>query len=71
MSARFILCGLCALYFYDPEQEAVALAHAGWKGTVLEIANVTVEAMASKFGAKPSILRSDRSFHRRLLLRGG
>ncbi|QHT60364.1 peptidoglycan editing factor PgeF [Paenibacillus lycopersici] len=42
------------LYFFDPAKGAVGLAHAGWKGTVLEIARKTVEAMAVSFGCKPS-----------------
>lgn len=44
------------LYFYDPEHEAIALAHAGWKGTVLEIAAQTVQAMAAEFGTRPEAL---------------
>lgn len=42
------------LYFYDPVQHVVGLAHAGWKGTVQEIAKHTVEAMAQRFGSRPS-----------------
>ncbi|WP_090574398.1 peptidoglycan editing factor PgeF [Paenibacillus sp. OV219] len=45
------------LYFYDPVQEVVALAHAGWKGTVLEIACKTVEAMVANFGCEPATIR--------------
>ncbi|MFX3636303.1 MAG: peptidoglycan editing factor PgeF [Candidatus Pristimantibacillus sp.] len=44
------------LYFYDPEHDAIALAHAGWKGTVLEIAAKTVQAMTEKFGTRPEVL---------------
>ncbi|GGG89914.1 peptidoglycan editing factor PgeF [Paenibacillus radicis (ex Gao et al. 2016)] len=46
------------LYFYDPEHEAVALAHAGWKGTVLEIAAKTIQAMADRYGTKPEQVRA-------------
>src|SRR5690606_7392209 len=35
----------------------VALAHAGWKGTVLEIARKTVESMKSAYGTDPARLR--------------
>ncbi len=42
------------LYFYDPARNAVGLAHAGWKGTVLEIAEKTVIAMSERFGSSPS-----------------
>lgn len=40
------------LLFYDPVQQAVGLAHAGWKGTVLQIAKKTVEAMSHQYGSK-------------------
>ncbi|MFF2482899.1 peptidoglycan editing factor PgeF [Paenibacillus sp. NPDC058071] len=45
------------LYFYDPEHEAVALAHAGWKGTVLEIADKTVRAMKERYGSRLEAIR--------------
>jgi len=41
------------LYFYDPRTGAIGLAHAGWKGTVSEIAVKTVEKMRERFGADP------------------
>lgn len=44
------------LYFFDPVQKAVGIAHAGWKGTVLQIADETVKAMAAQFGSKPTDL---------------
>jgi YfiH family protein len=44
------------LYFYDPEHDAIALAHAGWKGTVQQIASETIQAMASAFGTNPHAL---------------
>ncbi|MFC4103902.1 peptidoglycan editing factor PgeF [Paenibacillus xanthanilyticus] len=46
------------LYFWDPQREAVALAHAGWKGTVAEIAVRTTEAMTEAFGSKPAEIRA-------------
>ncbi|MBO7743899.1 peptidoglycan editing factor PgeF [Paenibacillus sp. MWE-103] len=42
------------LYFRDPVKDVVALAHAGWKGTVQEIARKTVEAMTANFGCVPA-----------------
>lgn len=42
------------LYFYDPLQGVVGLAHAGWKGTVAEIAAAMVRAMEINFGTHPS-----------------
>ncbi|WP_419872888.1 peptidoglycan editing factor PgeF [Candidatus Pristimantibacillus sp. PTI5] len=44
------------LYFYDPEHNAVALAHAGWKGTVQQIAVKTVQAMVSAYGSDPKAM---------------
>ncbi|MBJ6363168.1 peptidoglycan editing factor PgeF [Paenibacillus sp. GCM10012307] len=44
------------LYFYDPVHRAVGLAHAGWKGTVAQIARHTVEAMTAQYGSHPSEL---------------
>ncbi|WP_342562386.1 peptidoglycan editing factor PgeF [Paenibacillus sp. FSL R7-0345] len=41
------------LYFYDPVQRAAGLAHAGWKGTVAEIAGAMVEQMAESYGSRP------------------
>ncbi|CAG7620976.1 peptidoglycan editing factor PgeF [Paenibacillus allorhizosphaerae] len=41
------------LFFYDPIRRAVGLAHAGWKGTVLQIAKATLETMSAAFGTKP------------------
>jgi YfiH family protein len=40
----------------DPVRGAVALAHAGWKGTVGNIAAATVGAMSNAFGSIPANL---------------
>ena len=42
------------LAFYDPVKRVVATSHAGWRGTVAEIAGKTVEKMVSEFGSEPS-----------------
>ena len=44
------------LYFWDPKRRAIGLSHAGWKGTLLDIAGCTVRAMAEAFGSKPEEL---------------
>jgi YfiH family protein len=57
-----VLCALFAdcvpLYFYDPVREVIGLAHAGWKGTVLNIAAKTIQAMTKEFGSKPEDIRA-------------
>jgi YfiH family protein len=57
-----VLCALFAdcvpLYFYDPENQVVALAHAGWKGTVLNVAGATIQAMTHEFNSKPEHIRA-------------
>lgn len=42
------------LYFYDPKQRVVALAHSGWRGTVAGMGRVMVEAMKREYGSEPS-----------------
>lgn len=39
--------------FYDPVTKTIATSHAGWRGTVLEIAAETVSVMVNSFGCKP------------------
>lgn len=40
------------LLFYDPVRHAIALAHAGWKGTVLQVGAKAVAAMAEAYGSR-------------------
>lgn len=42
----------------DPRRPAIGVAHAGWKGTVGQIARRTVEAMARELGSEPGDLRA-------------
>jgi len=44
------------VYFYDPVNEAVGLAHSGWRSTVLNIAGKTVKKMVEVYGTNPSDL---------------
>lgn len=44
------------LYFVDPVNRAIALAHSGWKGTVGNICKNTVEAMKEHYGTDPKEL---------------
>lgn len=40
------------VFFSDPENGVIALAHAGWRGTMLNIAAKTAEKMVNEFHAK-------------------
>lgn len=46
------------ILLWDPVTGAVGAAHAGWRGTVADIAGKTVAAMASRFGARPENIRA-------------
>ncbi|WP_206107195.1 peptidoglycan editing factor PgeF [Paenibacillus apii] len=46
------------LYFYDPVTGAVGLAHAGWKGTVAEIALSMVKRMEAVYGSRKKDIRA-------------
>lgn len=40
------------LYFFDPVHRVVGLAHAGWKGTVAEIAKSMTQRMTEHYGSR-------------------
>ncbi len=42
------------LAFYDPVKRVVATSHAGWRGTVQEIAAKTIALMRDRFGSDPA-----------------
>ncbi|MDH5507218.1 MAG: peptidoglycan editing factor PgeF [Anaerolineae bacterium] len=42
------------IFLYDPANHAVALAHAGWKGTVDRVAAVAVQALVDHFASDPA-----------------
>ncbi len=41
------------VYLYDPKKRAIGMVHAGWRGTVQEIAGVAVRQMSREFGSDP------------------
>lgn len=53
---RFADC--VPLYFFDPEQRAIGLAHAGWKGTLENIAQKTIQEMEKEFGSQPGKIKA-------------
>lgn len=42
-----------ALFFYDPVQPAIGLAHSGWKGTLQEIGGEVIRRMQEEYGSRP------------------
>jgi YfiH family protein len=48
LTMRFADCA--PILLHDPVRGAVGLAHAGWRGTVENVAGATVEAMVSRLG---------------------
>ncbi|MDI6602386.1 MAG: peptidoglycan editing factor PgeF [Thermoanaerobacteraceae bacterium] len=44
------------LYFFDPVNEAIGLAHAGWRGTMMRIGPKVVNRMVEEFGTNPNEL---------------
>lgn len=44
------------ILFYDPVNNAIGAAHAGWKGTVNRIAANVVKSMISEYGTNPANL---------------
>lgn len=45
------------LYFYDPVQRVIGLAHSGWKGTVANIAAEMVRKMETVYGCQAQDIR--------------
>jgi hypothetical protein len=41
------------LFFYDPKTNTIAIAHAGWKGTLSHIVRKTVEVLVNEYHCKP------------------
>jgi YfiH family protein len=46
------------VFLFDPVQKAAGIAHAGWKGSVMEIAAKTVRLMSESFGSRPEGLQA-------------
>ncbi|HEV2237023.1 MAG TPA: peptidoglycan editing factor PgeF [Ktedonobacterales bacterium] len=55
--ALFWSFGDCApIVLYDPAHRAIALVHAGWRGTARAIARQAVRAMRARYGTRPGDL---------------
>jgi YfiH family protein len=53
-----LVADCCSVSLYDPVNNAIALAHAGWRGTAAGIAAAAVSKMGDEFGSNPSELVS-------------
>jgi YfiH family protein len=52
---RFADC--VPILFYDPEHPAIAIAHAGWMGTLSGVVSEVVRVMEAQFGTAPDKLQ--------------
>lgn len=43
---------------WDPEHHAIGLVHAGWQGTLKQIAQAAVERMVTEYNTRPDVLRA-------------
>jgi len=46
------------ILLYDPETPAIGAVHAGWRGTVMDIAGKAVSEMCRNYGSKPENIRA-------------
>jgi YfiH family protein len=46
----------CPVLLYDPGRRALALAHAGWRGTAAGVARRAVDALRREYGVRPADL---------------
>lgn len=46
------------ILLYDPETPAIGAVHAGWRGTVMDIAGKAVSELCRGFGSKPENIRA-------------
>lgn len=49
---RFADC--VPIMFHDPLKGVIGVSHAGWQGTVRDVAGATVKAMTERYGSDPS-----------------
>ena len=56
LSMRFGDC--TPILFYDPVRAVIAMAHAGWRGTVRGMAAQTVRAMSQTYGSRPADIQA-------------
>ena len=47
-----------SILMVDPDRPAVAAVHAGWRGTVVDVAGATIRAMRAAYGTDPATIRA-------------
>jgi YfiH family protein len=45
------------LLFYDPQKNAIAVAHAGWRGTCARISEKTVQSLVENYNSDPADIK--------------
>lgn len=54
-----VLVADCApVLLVDPENQVLAVVHAGWRGALAEIAFHTISQMQNRFGTRPEVVRA-------------
>lgn len=53
MCLMILLADCAPILFYDPQQKAIAIAHAGWSGTVNKIVENTINTMVREYNSVP------------------
>jgi len=54
LNLMVLLADCVPVFLYDPEVKVVAIAHAGWRGTVENVTANTLAMMKHAFGCRPS-----------------
>lgn len=54
LGMRFADCA--PILLHDPQRRAVGLAHAGWRGTAVNVATAVVQAMVGELGCSPQTM---------------
>lgn len=58
ISLTLLFADCVPIFFIDPVRRVIAIAHAGWKGTVRRIAANTIQHMVRNYNSEPEHIRS-------------
>lgn len=56
LTMRFADC--TPILLYDPQHHAIGIAHAGWRGTVQQVAAKTIQAMQTAYSTDPRVVQA-------------